>query len=82
MKPNDSNKNKNTGDNESAIEKITEKTKEAFGTGDDRENEGHIVDKPFQDTPDEGAEDVPTEDKVIKDHKTGEETFIKNENKR
>lgn len=36
----------------------------------------------FQNTPDEGEEDVPHEDKIARDSKTGEETFIKNDNKR
>lgn len=36
----------------------------------------------FQNAPDEGEDDVPHEDKIVRDAKTGEKTFIKNDNKR
>ena len=36
----------------------------------------------FQNAPDEGEEDVPHEDKIANDAKTGKEVFIKNDNKR
>ena len=43
--------------------------------------EEHVIENEYENAPDEGKEDVPTEDKVIRDPKTGEETFIKNDNK-
>lgn len=91
MKPDNSHNNvssKNKDGNESAMDKIADKTKDIFGANDEEkggsgtENESQTVETPFQDTPDEGFGDVPTEDKIIKDPETGEETYIKNDNKR
>lgn len=45
-------------------------------------NEEHVIENEFENAPDEGKDDVPTEDKVIRDPKTGEETFVKNDNKK
>lgn len=68
-------------DEESFIDKV----KDAFD-GDDKKQQkskdGHVIEREFENTPDEGKEDVPTEDKLIRDPKTGEETFIKNDNKK
>lgn len=47
-----------------------------------QENEETKIDTPFQDTPDSSFGDVPQEDKIIRDPETGEETLIKNDNKR
>ncbi|RLQ86653.1 hypothetical protein [Planomicrobium sp. Y74] len=44
-------------------------------------NEKHVIENEHENAPDEGKEDVPTEDKIIRDPETGEETFIKNDNK-
>ena len=73
---------------ESTLDKVVKKTSEMLsgsdegwesaGKNDTRETAGDD----FQNAPDEGAEDVPTEDKVIRDPKTGEETFVKNDNKK
>lgn len=43
--------------------------------------EEHVIENEFENAPDEGREDVPTEDKILRDPETGEETFIKNDNK-
>lgn len=45
-------------------------------------NEEEVIESEFENAPDEGKDDVPTEDKVIRDPKTGEETFVKNDNKK
>lgn len=45
-------------------------------------NEEEVIENEFENAPDEGKDDVPTEDKVIRDPKTGEETFVKNDNKK
>lgn len=45
-------------------------------------NEEPVIENEFENAPDEGKDDVPTEDKVIRDPKTGEETFVKNDNKK
>lgn len=71
--------NKKTHDSKSTMDKITEKTKEVLGIRDDDSTE---LDNSFQNTPDEGAGDVPQGDKIIKDHRTGEETVVKNTGKR
>ncbi|ANU27593.1 hypothetical protein [Planococcus versutus] len=76
-------------DNKSTADKILEKTSEMLSGGDEAwessgKNEAHDntdTKTDFQNTPDEGAGDVPTEDKVIRDVKTGEKTVIKNDNK-
>jgi len=65
----------NFSNNKSAMDKITEKVKDAMGSNDERKTG---VDGPFQNAPDEGREDVPKGDKIIKDHKTGEETYVEN----
>ena len=65
----------NTLNSKSAMDKIAEKAKDTLGTTDSHEIG---VDGPFQNEPDEGREDVPKGDKVIKDHKTGEKTHIEN----
>lgn len=46
-----------------------------------KQNEEHVIENEHGNAPDEGREDVPTEDKIIRDPETGEETFIKNDNK-
>ena len=68
-----------TGNEESEIDKFVKKTKQVV-SGDKDSNAK--TDEHFQNTPDEGSEDVPTEDKIIEDHRTGEKTFVKNDNKR
>ncbi|RNF41150.1 hypothetical protein [Planococcus salinus] len=72
------NTGKQTKDNESALDKLADKTKEVLGDGVDSSEE----EETFQDTPDEGAGDVPQGDKVITDHRTGEKTVVKNTGKR
>lgn len=80
---------KHSGDaEESTLDKVVKKTSEMLsgsdegwessGKNDVRETAGDD----FQNTPDEDAGDVPTEDKIIRDPKTGEETFVKNDNKK
>ncbi|MGK7379278.1 hypothetical protein ACSFXN_15715 [Planococcus sp. 1R117A] len=65
----------NTSNNKSAMDKIAEKAKDALEKDESKKVnlEGH-----FQNAPDEGREDVPQSDKIIKDRKTGEETYIEN----
>lgn len=73
---------------ESALDKVVKKTSEMLSGSDEgwesdgksevRETKGDD----FQNAPDEGAGDVPTEDKIIRDPETGEETFVKNDNKK
>ena len=43
------------------------------------QNEKHVIENEHGNAPDEGKEDVPTQDKVIRNPETGEETFIKND---
>jgi hypothetical protein len=73
MGPNSS--NGNSSNTKPGMDNVTEKVKKASGKDD-----GHKigVDGPFQNAPDEGREDVPKGDKIIKDHKTGEETYVEN----
>lgn len=40
-----------------------------------------IIDNEHDNKPDDTKGDVPTQDKVIHDAKTGKENFVKNENK-
>ncbi len=76
-------------DNKSTADKILEKTSEMLSGGDEawessgknEVDESNDTKDDFQNTPDESAGDVPTEDKVIRDSKTGEKTVIKNDNK-
>lgn len=75
MKSNDVKKDTHEQDSQSTMDRITAKTKEVFGI---RTDDAKELGKPFQDTPDEGAGDVPQQDKVVKDHRTGEKTFVKN----
>ncbi|WP_033542600.1 hypothetical protein [Planococcus sp. CAU13] len=48
---------------------------------DEKRNEEIVIENEHENAPDEGREDVPTQDKIIRDPETGEETFIKNDNK-
>lgn len=64
---------------ESGIDKIAKKAKQMVRGDKDPDA---LTDRNFQNAPDEGSEDVPTEDKIIEDHRTGEKTFVKNETKR
>lgn len=88
MKPNDTPENSSSKNNknESAMDKIAEKTKELFSADDENKRglkaKEDLLEGNFQNTPDEGSAAVPHEDKIAKDSKTGEETFIKNDNKR
>lgn len=47
----------------------------------EKRKEEKVIENEHGNAPDEGKEDVPTEDKIIRDPETGEETFIKNDNK-
>ena len=80
---------KNNRDAErSTLDKVVKKTSEMLsgsdegwessGKNDVRDTAGDDI----QNAPDESSEDVPTEDKIIRDPKTGEETFVKNDNKK
>lgn len=51
------------------------------GNENKKQNEEHVFGNGHDNTPDESRGDVPTEDKIIRDPETGEETFIKNDNK-
>ncbi|MFD1031329.1 hypothetical protein [Metaplanococcus flavidus] len=69
---------KKENNNESFIDKV----KQTFDGNDKKEqtqNEKHVIENQHENAPDEGREDVPTQDKVIRDPDTGEETFIKND---
>lgn len=76
-----------TGDsgNDSYIDKILDSVNEKENIDGERHrhehNEKHSIGNEHENAPDEGKEDVPTEDKIIRDPETGEETFIKNDNK-
>lgn len=74
-------------DNESTVDKIVKKTSEMLSGSDegwesDGKNDAREVGEEHQHTPDESAADVPTEDTVIRDSKTGKKTVIKNDNKK
>ena len=81
-----SNGNHHPDNEESTIDKVVKKTSEMMDGSDEgwessRKNDTREVNN-SQNAPDEGAGDVPTEDKVIHDPETGEETFVKNDNKK
>lgn len=68
---------------DSMVDKIL-KTVNADGSSEhqhDERNEEYTIDNKQENAPDEGREDVPTKDKIVRDPVTGEETFIKNDNK-
>ncbi|ALS77905.1 hypothetical protein ACQKDD_08420 [Planococcus kocurii] len=74
-------------DHDSTFDKIVEKTSEMLSGSDegwesDGQNGSREVGEEHQPTPDESTGDVPTEDKVVRDSKTGEKTMIKNDNKK
>lgn len=72
---------------DSTFDKIVEKTGEMLSGGDEAwessgKNEIHDAPDDFQNTPDEDAGDVPTENKEMRDPKTGKTTTITNDNKK
>ncbi len=74
-----SKKNTDQTGNDSYVDKIldtvdeyTEKTHERHESHEHKEHGN---------APDEGKGDVPTEDRIVRDHATGEETVIRNDNK-
>ncbi|TWT07088.1 hypothetical protein FQV26_04555 [Planococcus sp. CPCC 101016] len=81
-----SNRNHQADGEESTFDKVVKKTSEMLSGSDEGwESAGKNDTREVTDTqnaPDEGAGDVPTEDKVIRDPQTGEETFVKNDNKK
>lgn len=76
-------RNNGHDENDTYIEKIMESVEDYEEAKDERheQREKHEIDNGHENAPDEGSEDVPTKDKVIRDPETGEETFIKNDNK-
>lgn len=61
-------------DDENVADKIVDRAQKFMGVEDDKENN----DTPFQNAPDEDTSDVPKKDRIIKDKKTGEETYVEN----
>lgn len=59
---------------ETVADKIVDRAQKFMGVEDDEENN----DTPFQNAPDEDTSDVPKKDRIIKDKKTGEETYVEN----
>lgn len=84
----DKNLHHNKDTEESTLDKVVKKTSEMLSGSDEGwESSGKNVVREtpgddFQNAPDESSEDVPTEDRVIRDPKTGEETIVKNDNKK
>lgn len=76
---------KDTEGNDSYIDKILDSVNEKEDTDRGRQHheqkEKHVIENEHENGPDEGEGDVPTEDKIIRDPETGEETFVKNDNK-
>lgn len=65
---------KSGSDDETVADKIVDRAQKFMGVDDDEGNN----DTPFQNAPDEDTSDVPKKDKIIKDKKTGEETYVEN----
>ncbi|WKA55599.1 hypothetical protein [Planococcus shixiaomingii] len=59
---------------ESVADKIVDRAQKFMGVDDDEGNN----EAPFQNAPDEDTADVPKKDKIIKDKRTGEETYVEN----
>ena len=84
----DKNLHHNQDNEESTLDKVVKKTSEMLSGSDEGwESSGktdvrETAGDDFQNAPDESSEDVPTEDRVIRDPKTGEETIVKNDNKK
>lgn len=79
---------RNDNGDKSMVDKILDSVNQKENIDDERHdrdhherNEKHVIENEHENAPDEGKEDVPTEDKIIRDPETGEETFIKNDNK-
>lgn len=72
----------------STFDKVMKKTSEMLSGSDEgwesagKNDTRETVGDDFQNAPDESSEDVPTENKVVHNSKTGEEAFVKNDNKK
>lgn len=62
-------------DNETAADKVVDKAQKFMGVDQDQDKD---LDAPYQNAPDEDKSDVPKGNKIIKNRKTGEETYIEN----
>jgi hypothetical protein len=59
---------------ETLADKVVDRAQKFMGVDDEEGNN----DTPFQNAPDEDTSDVPKKDKIITDHRTGKQTYVKN----